>query len=269
MACCFIQHIVYRIIANFIGNIFFMGIVYEFGRYYRLIGRSFGKPEKWSIYRKRIFTEIDNLGIGSLGIVAIISLFMGAVVTIQMAYNIESPLIPVYAVGVAARDGLILEFAPTLVSLILAGKVGSNIASEIGTMRVSEQIDALEIMGINSAGYLIFPKIVAAVIINPFLIAISMFLGILGGYVFGTLTGVVTDYAYMAGIQYDFRPYNVVYALIKTAFFAFIITSVSAYHGYYTNGGALEVGQSSTRAVVYSSIVILICNFILTQLLLS
>jgi len=246
-----------------------MGIVYQFGRYYKLIGRAFGKPEKWSIYRKRIFLEIDNLGIGSLGIVAIISLFMGAVVTIQMAYNIESPLIPVYAVGVAARDGLILEFAPTLVSLILAGKVGSNIASEIGTMRVSEQIDALEIMGINSAGYLIFPKIIAAVFVNPFLITISMFLGILGGYIFGTLTGVVTDYEYMYGIQYDFRPYNVAYALIKTGFFAFIITSISAYHGYYTSGGALEVGQSSTKAVVYSSIVILICNFILTQLLLS
>ena len=245
-----------------------MGLLFEFGRYYRLMARVIGRPEKWSIYRKRIFQEIDNLGLGSLGIVAIISVFMGAVITIQTAFNFESPLIPLYAVGVAARDSMILEFSPTMVGLILAGKVGSNVASEIGTMRVSEQIDALEIMGINSAGYLILPKVIAAVIINPFLIAISMFLGVLGGYVFGILTGVVTEYEYMYGIQYDFRFYNVTYALIKTVFFAFIITSVSAYHGYYTKGGALEVGQSSTKAVVYSSIMILVFNFILTQLLL-
>jgi phospholipid/cholesterol/gamma-HCH transport system permease protein len=234
-----------------------------------LMSRSlFRRPEKFSIYKEQFFKEVDNLGIGSLGIVSIISVFMGAVITIQSAFNFESPLIPLYAVGVAARDSMILEFAPTIVSLILAGKVGSNIASEIGTMRVTEQIDALEIMGINSSGFLIRPKVLSAVLFFPILIIYSMFLGILGGYIFGVLTGVVTEYEYVYGIQYEFRPYNVTYALIKSTVFAFIITSVSSYHGYYTQGGALEVGRSSTKAVVYSSIMILVFNFVLTQLLL-
>lgn len=233
-----------------------------------LLGRVFSKPEKSSIYRNQFFLEVDKIGIGSLGIVAIISVFMGAVITIQSAFNFESPWIPIYSVGVATRESIILEFSPTIISLILAGKVGSNIASEIGTMRVTEQIDALEIMGINSSCYLILPKILAAVFINPFIIILSMFLGIAGGYVFGLLTGVVTSYEYIYGIQYEFRPYNVTYALIKTVFFAFIITSVSSYHGYFTKGGALEVGQSSTKAVVYSSILILLFNLLLTQLLL-
>jgi phospholipid/cholesterol/gamma-HCH transport system permease protein len=245
-----------------------MKLLYHFGRYYLLISRVFSKPEKFSIYRKQFFHEVNSLGIGSLGIVSIISIFMGAVITIQSAFNFESPLIPLYAVGLAVRDAMILEFSPTIVSLILAGKVGSNISSEIGTMRVTEQIDALEIMGINSSSYLILPKIVAAVFINPVLIIFSMFLGIMGGYVFGLATGVVTSYEYIYGIQYEFRPYNITYALIKTLVFAFIITSVSAYHGYYTRGGALEVGQSSTKAVVYSSVLILLFNFLLTQLLL-
>lgn len=245
-----------------------MRLFYQFGRYFLLIKRAFRKPEKASIYRSRIFEEINSLGIGSLGIVAIISVAMGAVITIQSAFNFESPLIPLYAVGVAARDSLILEFSPTIVSLILAGKIGSSIASEIGTMRVSEQIDALEIMGINSASFLIQPKVLAAMFFNPILIVFSMFFGVIGGYIFGILTGVVTDYEYVYGITYEFRPYNVVYALIKTVVFAFIITSVSSYHGYYTHGGALEVGRSSTKAVVYSSVLILIFNFLLTQLLL-
>lgn len=245
-----------------------MNLFFHFGRYFILMNRAFSKPEKWSIYRKRVFEEINSLGVGSLGIVAIISIFMGAVITIQSAFNFESPLIPLYAVGVAVRDSMILEFSPTIVSLILAGKIGSSISSEIGTMRVSEQIDALEIMGINSASFLIQPKIIGAVFFNPILVIFSMFLGVLGGYIFGILTGVVTDYEYTYGITYEFRPYNVTYALVKTAVFAFIITSVSAYHGYYTKGGALEVGRSSTKAVVYSSILILIFNFLLTQLLL-
>ncbi|HRH01333.1 MAG TPA: ABC transporter permease [Bacteroidia bacterium] len=239
------------------------------GRYYILMTRTFSKPEKFSIYRKQIIKEIENVGLGSLGIVAIISLFMGAVITIQSAFGFESPWIPLYAVGVASRDSIILEFSPTIVSLILAGKVGGNIASEIGTMRVTEQIDALEIMGVNPSGYLILPKIIAAVFINPFLIIISMFLGLFGGYVAGIFTHAVTSYEYIYGIQYDFRPFNVSYALIKTVVFAFIITSVSAYHGYYTQGGALEVGRSSTKAVVYSSIIILLFNVLITQILLS
>ena len=248
---------------------FVLNIFFHIGRYFSLMARTFSKPEKGVVFRKRIFEEIDSLGISSIPLVLIISLFMGAVITIQAAFGFESPWIPIYAVGLTARDSVILEFAPTLVSLILAGKVGSSIASETGTMRVTEQIDALEIMGVNSASHLILPKIIAAVFINPFLIIFSMFTGIVGGLLFGVLTNVVTPYEYITGIQYDFRIYNVVYALIKTLFFAFIITSVPAYHGYFTKGGALEVGKSSTTAVVYSSLLILLFNFILTQLLLA
>ncbi len=245
-----------------------MRIFFNFGRYFILMKRAFGKPEKFSIFINRCFEEINLLGVGSLGIVAIISVFMGAVITIQSAFNFESPLIPLYAVGVAVRDSMILEFSPAIVSLILAGKVGSSIASEIGTMRVSEQIDALEIMGINSAGYLVLPKIVASVLFFPILVVFSMFLGIVGGYIFGLMAGVVSNYQYIMGIQYEFRPYNVVYALIKSGVFAFIIASVPAYHGYYTSGGALEVGRSSTKGVVYSSVLILAFDLILTKLLL-
>jgi phospholipid/cholesterol/gamma-HCH transport system permease protein len=194
---------------------------------------------------------------------------MGAVITIQTSFGLESTWVPLYAIGFAARESIILEFSPTIMSLILCGKVGSHIASEIGTMRVTEQIDALEIMGVNSAGYLILPKIIAAVFIFPFLVVISMFLGIFGGWLVGTITGVVTSYEYLYGIQYDFKVFNVTYALIKTVFFAFVIISVSAYFGYYTKGGALEVGRSSTQAVVYSSIFILLLNLLLTQLLLA
>lgn len=246
-----------------------MNLFFHIGRYWLLLKRVFSKPEKYSIYKRQLFIEMESLGLRSLGIVAIISVFMGAVITIQSAFGFESPWIPLYAVGLAARDSIILEFSPTIVSLILAGKVGSSIASEIGTMRVTEQIDAIEIMGINSSSYLILPKIVAAMIINPFLIIISMFLGLLGGWMFGIITGVVTSYEFIYGIQYSFKPYNVTYALIKTVVFAFIITSVSSYQGYYTDGGSLEVGRSSTKAVVYSSIILLVFNFLLTQILLA
>jgi phospholipid/cholesterol/gamma-HCH transport system permease protein len=249
--------------SNYISSIFI-----HIGKYYLLMLQVFSRPEKKIVFRNRVFEEIERLGISSLPIVAIISFFMGAVITIQTAFGFESPLLPDYAVGVAVRDSIILEFAPTLVSLILAGKVGSSIASEIGTMRVSEQIDALEIMGVNSATHLILPKIIASIFINPFLIILSMFTGIIGGLILGIVTGVVTPYEYFYGIQYDFRLYNVIYALIKTVAFAFIIASVPAYHGYFTKGGALEVGKSSTTAVVYSSLLIMLFNFVLTQLLL-
>ena len=246
-----------------------MNWLYHFGRYYLLVKRTFKRPEKFSIYWKQYVLQMDSLGIGSLGIVSIISIFMGAVICIQSAFGFESPWIPLYAVGVSTRDIITLEFSPTVVCLILAGKVGSNIASEIGTMRVTEQIDALEIMGINSSGYLIAPKILAAVTMFPLLIVLSMFLGLFGGFVVGVAAGAVTPYEYIYGITYDFMPYNIVYALVKTYIFSFIITSVSAYHGYFTNGGALEVGRSSTKAVVYSSILILLFNVIITQILLS
>jgi phospholipid/cholesterol/gamma-HCH transport system permease protein len=244
-------------------------LFYHIGRYWLLMSQVFRKPEKRKIFWQRFFHEVDAIGIGSLGIVAIISIFMGAVITIQAAFGFESPWIPLYAVGLAARDSIILEFSPTIVSLILAGKVGSSIASEIGNMRVTEQIDALDVMGVNSASFLILPKIMASVAIFPFVVMISMFLGHIGGFVLGVASGVVTPYEFVYGIQYEFRPYNVFYALIKTAVFGFIIPSVSAYHGYYTKGGSLEVGQSSTNAVVYSIISLLLFNFILTQLLLA
>ena len=246
-----------------------MRILYNLGKYFMFLRRVFRKPEKYSIYTAQVLREMNSLGLGSLGIVSIISVFMGAVITIQSAYNFTSAWIPIYAVGLATRQGIILEFSPTLISLILAGKVGSSIASELGTMRVTEQIDALEVMGINSSSYLVMPKIIAAVLINPFLIIVSMFLGLIGGWALGVLTGVVSSYEYVYGIQYQFRPFAVTYALIKTGVFAFIITSVSSYCGYFTKGGALEVGRSSTNAVVYSSIIILVFNFLLTQLLMS
>ena len=246
-----------------------MKIMYHAGRYFLLLGRVFSKPEKGKIFFKQVIKEIENLGINSLGIVLIISVFMGAVITLQTAYNLENPLIPAYLVGLTARDTMILEFSSTIVGLILAGKVGSNIASEIGTMRITEQIDALEIMGVNSANHLILPKIVAAVFINPFLTIISIFVGVGGGYLAALLTGAVSTADYIYGIHYVFIPFYVTYSLIKVVFFAFIITSVPSYHGYYAAGGALEVGKSSTTAVVYSSILILLFNVILTQLLLT
>ncbi|MGD1845668.1 MAG: MlaE family ABC transporter permease [Salibacteraceae bacterium] len=233
-----------------------------------MLRQVFTRPEKVVVFRRQLLLEIESLGIDSLGIIAIISIFMGMVITIQTASNIDSVWIPKYTVGFTTRQSVILEFSPTIIALILAGKVGSNIASEIGTMRVTEQIDALKIMGINPAGYLILPKITAGVIINPFLIIISMFLGVGAGYAICALTGLVPIGDYIYGIQLDFRSFDVAYALIKTVIFAFLITSVSAYHGYHTSGGALEVGRSSTRAVVYSSITILIFNYIITQLLL-
>jgi len=245
-----------------------MHVFFHFGRYTKLMVKVFSRPEKFRVLLNQIFHEIDSLGINSLGIVIIISFFMGAVITLQAAYNIENPFIPLWLVGLGTRDSMILEFSSTIVGLILAGKVGSSIASEIGTMRVTEQIDALEVMGINSASYLIFPKIIAVVFINPFLTIVSIFIGVFSGWISGVLSGAVSSESYIYGIQYAFVPFYITYTLIKTVFFAFIITSVSAYEGYYCYGGALEVGKASTKAVVYSSLIILLFNVILTQLLL-
>jgi len=241
----------------------------QLGRYFLMLKKVFSKPEQLFFYYKQTMSEIVNLGFNSIGIIAIISFFMGAVITLQSAYNTESPIYPAYFVGLACRDSILLEFSSTVAALILAGKVGSNIASEIGTMRITEQIDALEIMGINSASYIILPKIVATLLFNPVLTLISIIVGIAGGWFAGTFTGVVTSENFIYGIQYAFIPYYIVYSLIKTLFFAFIITSVSAFQGYYVYGGSLEVGRASTKAVVYSSILILLFNVILTQLLLS
>jgi len=239
------------------------------GRYVLLMSRVFSRPQKAKIFRRLLFDEFQHLGIESLGIVAFISMFMGAVVAIQTAYNIDSPLIPLSMVGFTVRQSVILEFSPTVISLILAGKVGSRIASEIGTMRVTEQIDALEIMGVNSANHLIFPKIIASLIMNPILIVFSMWLGILGGWLAMLASKMVTSTDYVSGIRVDFEGFTIFYALIKTVFFAFIISSVSGFYGYETHGGALEVGQASTKAVVVSSILIILFNLVLTQLLLT
>ena len=246
-----------------------MNWLFHLGRYWIFIKELIIKPEKFSIYSKQLIRELDNFGYGSIGIVALTSVFMGAVITIQTVYNLVNPLVPISAVGIVARDSIILEFSPTMMSLVLAGKIGSSIASEIGTMRVTEQIDALEIMGINSSAYLVLPKVVAALLIFPFVVVISMFLGIFGGWLAGTLAGVVSSSEYIQGIQNNFVPFNIVFALIKTITFAYLITTVSAYHGYYTEGGAREVGESSTSAVVYSSILILVFDYILTQLILT
>lgn len=245
-----------------------MQLFYHTGRYFELVFNAFRRPERFSIYWKQIVHEVDKIGVQSIGIISLLSLFMGAVICIQTAANIDSGWIPAYTIGFTVRQTLILEFCPTIIPVIMAGKVGSNIASEIGTMRIKEEIDALDIMGVNSAGFLILPKIVAALFIFPFLVVISMFLGIGAGAVVGEMAGVVGYADYEIGIQYDFKPFQVIYAIIKTVVFAFIITSVSAYHGYYTNGGALEVGKSSTQAVVYSIVLIMVTNYIITQLLL-
>lgn len=246
-----------------------MKFLFQTGRYLWFLGRVFKRPVKCRMFFKQVLEEIDDLGIGSLGIVAIISVFIGAVITLQTAINIELPIIPRYTVGVAARDTILLEFSSTIVSLILAGKVGSHIASQIGTMRVTEQIDALDVMGINSESYLVLPKVVAMVFISPFLVIISMGIGIGGGWLAGSVTGLVPSGEFIYGIQYAFVPFYVYYSLIKSVIFGFLIATISGFWGYYVTGGSLEVGRSSTRAVVVSSIQILLFNLILTQLLLT
>lgn len=246
-----------------------MKIISNIGAYFIFLSKVFSKPEKGRVYYNQIVKEFDKQGLGSLGIVLIISVFMGAVVTIQTAINLENPLIPRYMIGLAARDSMILEFSSTIIGLILAGKAGSNVASEIGTMRITEQIDALEIMGVNSASFLAMPKILAMVFIMPALVVISIFIGVSGGALAGAASGAVSLTDYIYGVQFDFKPYYIIYSITKAVIFAFIIMSVSAYHGYKVKGGALEVGRSSTKAVVYSSILILIFNLVITQLFLT
>jgi len=233
-----------------------------------MIAEMFRKPTKWSVMRRLILKDIDDLIIGSLGIVAFISFFVGGVVTIQTALNISNPLIPKYLIGFATRQSIILEFAPTFISIIMAGKVGSFITSSIGTMRVTEQIDALEVMGINSLNYLVFPKFIA-LMLYPFVISIAMFLGILGGMAAVVFGGFGTLEDFITGIQIDFIPFHIVYAFIKTFVFAFILATIPSYFGFYLKGGALEVGKASTTSFVWTSVAIILINYILTQLLLS
>lgn len=238
------------------------------GRYILMMRKVLSVPERWNIFSKQLVLELEKIGLNSIGIVLFISFFVGGVVSIQTALNLQSPLLPKYLIGLASRDSLILEFSPTMISLILAGKVGSSIASEIGSMRVSEQIDALEIMGVNSASFLILPKIIASLFFFPLLVILSMGIGMIGAWVGGISVEVNTsDFLY--GLKYEFVSFYVIYAIIKTLFFAFIVSSISSYFGYYTKGGAISVGKSSTEAVVYSSILILVFNFILTKIILA
>lgn len=232
-----------------------------------MIKMSFFKPSKWKIQQKLIFKEINDLIIESIPIVAILSFFIGGVVAIQTALNLSSPFLSKSLIGFATRQSVILEFAPTFMSIIMAGKVGSYITSSIGTIRVTKQIDALEVMGINPLNYLVFPKIIA-LLFYPFVITVAMFIAIFGGFVAMSFAGVPGE-AFISGIQMDFDPYHVSYAYIKTILFAFILATVPSYHGYYMNGGALEVGKASTLSFVWTSIIIIIVNFIITQLLLS
>ncbi len=238
------------------------------GSYAIMVKEVFKKPTKWSIMKSLILKEIDELIYGSLGILVFISFFIGGVVAIQTALNITSELIPKNLVGFATRQSIILEFAPTFCSIIMAGKVGSYITSSIGTMRVTEQIDALEVMGVNALNYLIFPKIVA-LMLYPFIIAIAMYVGIFGGWVAGVFGGFSTSADFIEGIQLDFIPFHITYSFLKTIVFAFVLATIPSYHGFYMKGGALEVGKASTTSFVWTSVVIIIINYILTQLLLG
>jgi len=240
----------------------------DIGGYAIMVIELFKKPTKWRIMKTLILKEIDELIFGSLGIIIFISFFIGAVVTIQTALNLTNPLIPKNLIGFATRQSIILEFAPTFVSIIMAGKVGSYITSSIGTMRVTEQIDALEVMGVNALNYLVFPKIIA-MLFYPFAIAMSMYVGVFGGWMAGVFGGFMTSADFVEGITMDFISFHVIYAFIKTLIFSFIIATIPSYHGFYMKGGALEVGKASTTAFVWTSVVIIIANYILTQLLLG
>lgn len=241
----------------------------EFGNYCLFIKRVFARPSKWHVFLKRTIFEINKLGVDSIPLVIVISLFIGSVITIQMQLNVSSPLIPAYSVGLATREIILLEFSNSILCLILAGKVGSNIASEIGTMRVTEQIDALDIMGINSSNFLVLPKIIGFLFFMPVLVAFCIATSMFGGYIVAVFTDLLPVSRYIYGIQAFFNEWYVWYGLIKSLFFAFIISSVAAYCGYNVKGGALEVGKSSTQAVVSSSILILLMDLILTKLLLQ
>ena len=245
-----------------------MKIFSEIGKYFLLLKGMFTKPENWKVYWKEFMHQCSDIGIGSLGIVAIISFFIGAVSAVQTAYQLVSPLIPKASIAQIVRDTVILEFAPTLVCIVLAGVVGSKIASELGNMRVSEQIDALEIMGINTKAYLVMPKILAALLTIPMLVVIAMALGILGGRIAGLGSGILSSDDFDKGLIQKFVPYNVFFALAKAYTFSFIISSVPAYFGFYVEGGALEIGKSSTRAVVVSCILILLADYVLSAILL-
>lgn len=240
-----------------------------FGQYTLFLIGLFSRPERFKVFLKQTLHEMNSIGVGSFGIISLISIFTGAVSTVHIGYQLVSGLVPDYLIGRIVRDSNILEFSPTITCLVLAGKVGSSIASEIGTMKVTEQIDALEIMGVNSANYLVLPKIVAGALTIPVLVVYAMGLSLIGGAISGELSGIINLDFYIKGLRSDFIPFSVTFAMIKSFTFALIITSISSFHGYKTEGGALEVGQSSTKAVVYSCMGIIFFDYIISQLLLG
>ena len=246
-----------------------MNYIEHVGKYFMMLKQVFTKPQRARVFKEALLREVEELGHKSIGIIAFISFFIGGVIALQTALNLESPFIPKSLIGFAAKRSVILEFAPTFCSIILAGKVGSYITSSIGTMRVTEQIDALEVMGINSLNYLVLPKIIATVLFYPFLIILGMFLGIFGGWIAGVLSGLFSGIDFITGVQMEFKPFLITYALIKTVVFAFLIATVPSYHGYYVKGGSLEVGKASTQSVVWTIVIIVIANYFLTQMLLT
>jgi len=246
-----------------------MNYLEHVGKYFLMLTQIFKRPQRGRVFKEALFKEVEDLGIKSLGIVLFISFFIGGVIALQTALNLDTPLVPKSLIGFAAKRSIILEFAPTFCSIILAGKVGSYITSSIGTMRVTEQIDALEVMGINSLNHLVFPKVLATVVFYPFLIILAMVFGITGGWVAGVLSGLFSANDYIIGVRADPQSFLIVYALIKTVVFAFLIATVPAYHGYYVKGGSIAVGQASTQAVVWTTILIVIANYLLTQMLLT
>ena len=245
-----------------------MNFFTHLGRYLLMIKGMVSKPENWKLYWKELMHQCNEIGVRSIGIVVIIAVFLGAVTTVQTAYQLVTPLIPKSVIAVIVRDNIILELAPTLICVVLAGVVGSRIASELGNMRISEQIDALEIMGINTKAYLIMPKILAALIMVPCLVILAAVLGIWGGKVAGELSGILPNEIFNQGLLEDFIPYNVFFAMSKAYTYSFIISSIPAYYGYHVQGGSLEIGKSSTRSVVVSCILILFSDYFLAAILL-
>jgi phospholipid/cholesterol/gamma-HCH transport system permease protein len=241
--------------------------LYHFGRYIGMMGQSFKRPEKWSMYWKETARQMNDIGVGSLIIVCLISIFIGAVAALQFAYQLDGQLIPNYYVGYIVRDLAIIELSPTFTCLVLAGKVGANMAAEIGGMRQKEHIDAMEVMGVNTAGYLITPKVIAALCTIPLLVTLSAFVAIIGGYMAVVPTGYLTDDEYMRGLRSFFAERNVTMMYVKSFVFAYILTTVSCYQGYYVRGGSIELGQASTRAVVFSDIIILLADYFIVMLL--
>lgn len=243
--------------------------LYHLGRYIVLMRTAFGRPEKFRMYWKETMRQMNDIGVGSLVIIGLISVFIGAVAAVQFAYQLDGQLVPRYYIGYIVRDLAIIELAPTITCLVLAGKVGSNMAAEIGGMRQKEHIDAMEIMGVNTAAFLILPKVIAALVVIPMLVAVSAFVSVLGGYLASVPTGELTNAEYIRGLRAFFEPYNVTMMFVKAVVFAFILTTVSCYQGYYVRGGSIELGQASTQAVVYSDILILLADYVIALILTS